>query len=93
MKKITPVLTEKSLIDAKQGKYTFWVDNSWTKHQIAIEIAKLYSVEVKSVKTINYRGTRKRNYLGRYKIVPSKKKAIITLIGKGKIEIFESKGK
>lgn len=91
MKKIIPVLTEKSLIDAKDGKYTFWVDSSWNKPKIATQIANLYDIEVESVRTINYKKIRKRNYLGRYKEIPSRKKAIISLKGKGKIDIFETK--
>lgn len=93
MKKIVPILTEKSLNDAKEGKYTFWVDNSWNKHKIATEIKRIFDVEIKSVKTINYKRTRKRNYLGRYKEFPSRKKAIISIKGKGKIDIFETKSK
>jgi large subunit ribosomal protein L23 len=93
MKKIVPILTEKTLADAKEGKYTFWVDRSWNKHKIADEIERLFDVEVGDVRTINYRKIRKRNYLGRYKEIPSRKKTIIGLKGKGKIDIFESKGK
>ena len=93
MKKIIPVLTEKSLNNAKEGKYTFWVDRLWSKPKIAVEIAKLYDIEVKNVKTINYKKLRKRNHLGRYREIPSRKKAIISLKGKGKIDIFETKSK
>lgn len=93
MKKIVPILTEKTLNNAKEGKYTFWVDRSWNKHKIAIELGRLFDVEVDSVKTMNYKSLRKRNYLGRYKEIPSRKKTIISLKGKGKIDIFESKSK
>lgn len=91
MKKIIPILTEKSLNNAKEGRYTFWVDNLWNKHKISEEIAKLYNVEVGSVKTINYKKIRRRNYLGRFKEIPSRKKAMVSLKGKGKIDIFETK--
>ena len=93
MKKITPILTEKSLSDAKDGKYTFWVDNSWGKYKIAKEIVALYDVEIKSVRTLNYKKIHKRNYMGRYREISSRKKAIVTLKGKGKIDLFETKSK
>jgi large subunit ribosomal protein L23 len=93
MKKIIPLLTEKTLNDAKERKFTFWVDNSWNKYKIAQKIAELYKVEIKSVRTINYKKVRRRNHLGRYRVIPSRKKAIVSLKGKGKIDIFETKSK
>ncbi|MBN1168718.1 50S ribosomal protein L23 [Candidatus Woesebacteria bacterium] len=91
MKKIIPILTEKTLNEAKEGRYAFWVDNSWNKYKISEAISKLYSVDIKSVRTVNYKKLQKRNYMGRYKKIPSRKKALVTLKGKGKIDIFESK--
>jgi large subunit ribosomal protein L23 len=88
---IKPLLTEKSLDDAKNGKYTFWVDRIWNKHKIAEVISKTFEVTVTSVRTINYKQSIRKNYLGRKRKMTGGKKAIVTLSGKGKIDLFESK--
>jgi large subunit ribosomal protein L23 len=89
--KLIPIITEKSLQDAKEGYYTFRVDNSLTKYQIRKLISEVFGVNVKKVRTINQKGEKKRTNQGRIKIVKPSKKAIVTLSEKEKIDIFESK--
>jgi large subunit ribosomal protein L23 len=88
---LKPVLTEKSLRNAKDGLYTFWVDRGLTKNQIKSLIAKVFSVHVRTARTINYKGGVKRNFKGKEQTIKDRKKAMVTLADKEKIAIFEEK--
>lgn len=90
--RITPILTEKSLREAKAGHYTFWVTPSLRKEEIRALVERVFEVKVGEVHTMNFRGREKRNSRGQTQIVKARKKAIVTL-KEGKIEIFEEKGK
>jgi ribosomal protein L23 len=88
--KIRPILTEKSLKDAKLGQYSFWVAPNLNKHQIAILIGKAFGVNIISVKTQN-RARRQRLNLSRKMVtVAAKKRAIVTLQDKQKIDLFDT---
>nr|AKQ04350.1 50S ribosomal protein L23, large subunit ribosomal protein L23 [uncultured Microgenomates bacterium Rifle_16ft_4_minimus_5036] len=89
--KFVPVISEKSLQNAKVGKYTFKVDRGLTKHQIKKLIEEAFGVHVTNVNTINLRGEVKRTMAGRKKVVKPVKKAIVVLRDKEKIDIFETK--
>lgn len=89
--KLIPVLTEKSLEEAKKGKYTFLVDRGITKYQIRKLVDEVFSVNVTKVRTINLKGETKKTISGRKKIIQPTKKAIITLKEKEKIDLFETK--
>ncbi|MFC1710280.1 50S ribosomal protein L23 [Patescibacteria group bacterium] len=91
--KVKPVITEKSLSDAKEGYYTFLVDKRLTKYQIRKIISDLFGVNVVRVRTLNYKAGEKRNYLGKSIKVKAKKKAIVTLKDKEKIDLFDEKKK
>ncbi len=91
--KIIPVLTEKSLAQAKEGNYTFWVDRKLNKNQIRKLIEEVFGVQVTRVRTINVRGEIKRTFRGRKIVIKPRKKAIVTLKGKEKIDLFETKKK
>lgn len=91
MKKLIPVLTEKSLEEAKRGKYTFWVGRNMTKYQIKKLISDVFEVSVVKVRTMNYVGETKRTQTGKIKRVMPRKKAVVTLKEKEKIDLFESK--
>jgi len=93
MKKLIPVLTEKSMTDAEKGVYTFYVDRSMTKHQTKLAVGSTFGVVVKTVRTITVPGQRKRLNSGRYKEIKSKKKVMITLADNQKIDIFMTKKK
>lgn len=89
--KLLPILTEKSLGEAQKGNYTFLVDRKWNKGKIAEAVTKVFDVKVSKVRTINYKSVTKKNNLGRKRIIPGKKKAMVTLSGKDKIDLFEAK--
>jgi len=55
-----PYITEKSNIEAANGKYTFIVDVNATKIEIKQAVEKLFNVKVLQVNTINYEGKMKR---------------------------------
>jgi len=87
---VKPILTEKSLNLAKKGKYSFWVDPSWTKFQIKQKVSELFNVHVKNVSTVNYKKQVQKSMLRKGpKISSAKKRTIITLAAKEKIDIFE----
>ena len=80
---IAPVITEKSMIDAKNKKYTFKVASDSNKVEIANAVETLFGVKVESVNTVSVRGRNKR--VGRYSGTTSAwKKAIVTLTEKSK---------
>lgn len=91
--KLKAVFTEKSMSDAKRGNYTFFVDRRLTKYQIKHMVNDTFDVHVENVRTLNVAGERKKTIKGRYRIVKSRKKAIVTLQGKEKIDLFEEKKK
>ena len=88
---IRPVITEKSLSEAKEGNYTFYVDRRLNKNQIKLLVESTFDVTVTKVRTINVKGENKRNSLGKKKIVKSRKKAIVVLGEKDSIDLFEEK--
>lgn len=91
--KITPVLTEKSLKEAKRGFYTFWIEKNLDKGEIKNLINKVYDVHVVSVRTINYKASVRKNLRGQKVRHAALKKAMVTLAEKEKIEVFEEKSK
>ncbi len=91
--RITPLMTEKSMTEAKDGRYSFWVPTSLTKNQIKTQIGEIFGVSVVSVRTINYKRLTKRNIRGKKQVVKARKKAVVTLSGKDKIDLFEEKTK
>lgn len=91
--KIKPILTEKSMADAKDGTYTFWVPVEFTKFQIKDIIGRAFGVKVKSVRTQSKKGGIKTT-LTRSKVkIKARKKAIIKLAGKDTIDIFDTETK
>lgn len=90
---ITPVLTEKSLREAKKGFYTFWVDNKLNKGQLKKLIGEAFGVHVTEIRTLNYKKEERKNYRGKIQTKGAIKKAIVALKEKEKIALFEEKGK
>jgi large subunit ribosomal protein L23 len=88
---IIPVITEKSMLDAKSGKYTFTVDSGLNKNQIKVLIGQVFNVHVTSVKTLTYKGRIKKNFKGNKVTIAKFKKTIVTLLDKEKIDLFETK--
>lgn len=87
---IRPVITEKSMADMGEKKYTFLVHPEANKTQIKEAVEKMFEgTKVKSVNTINSDGKKKRRGMVVGKTAKTKK-AIVALIEESKdIEIFE----
>lgn len=89
---VKPILTEQSMKQAEEGKFTFEVLVDATKGQIAETIASTFGVVVKKVWTLKSGG--KTHRFGRtFKKLPGKKKAIVLLEKGQTIEFFETKQK
>ena len=87
--KFKPVITEKSMRLAEEGKYTFKVGKSLNKHKIKRLISEAFDVHVTGVRTINYSGGVRTTPMRRKKVIKPYKKAIVTLREKEKIDVFE----
>ena len=87
---LRPVVTETSMDDAQQKKYTFKVDPRANKTQIKLAVEEIFDVEVEKVNVVNVKGKVKR--MGRnVGTTSASKKAIVTLTDKSKeIEFFTS---
>ena len=87
---IRPVITEKSMADMGEKKYTFLVHPEANKTQIREAVEKMFEgTKVKSVNTINSDGKKKRRGMVVGKTAKTKK-AIVALTEESKdIEIFE----
>lgn len=87
---LKPVITEASMQDIANKKYTFQVAKDANKIEIAKAVAELFGVKVAKVNTINVNGKyRRQGIKGGY--TPDWKKAIVTLTEDSKsIEFFDS---
>ena len=87
---IKPVISERSMEDAQEKKYTFKVATDANKTEIKHAVEEIFDVEVKKVNIMNVVGKEKRmgRYVGR---TAATKKAIVTLTDSSKeIEFFQS---
>ena len=84
---LRPVISEKSLRLADDGKYTFIVAPGTHKIQIRQAVEATFSVRVTAVNTINRQGKRRRTRFGYGKRVDTKR-AIVTLADGDRIDIF-----
>ena len=85
-----PIITEQSMMEAANKKYTFEVAKDANKIEIAKAVEEIFGVEVAKVNTLNMKGKAKR--VGRYPEGrrPNWKKAMVTLTADSKtIEFFE----
>ena len=88
---IRPVVSEKSYAQYDAGVYTFVVAPDANKIEIKHAIEAIFNVKVKNVNTLNRNGKRKRNRrTGTFGTRAGQKRAIVTLAGDDKIEIFGS---
>lgn len=86
---IKPIITEKSMNEMAEGKYTFKVAKKATKVQIKRAIEEIFDVKVAKVNTMNMEGKLKTQgmHSGRR---ASWKKAIVKLTeDSNEIEFFE----
>ena len=87
---LKPVITETSMDDAQNKKYTFKVAVDANKTQVKLAVEEIFGVEVEKANIMNVNGKMKRmgRYIGR---TAASKKAIVTLTEKSKeIEFFQS---
>lgn len=87
---IRPLITEKALRLAREGKYSFEVAKDANKMEIKSAIERLFRVRVDKVHTMNIKGKSRTMFWGKRTTGRTKdwKKAIVTL-KEGKIEVFE----
>lgn len=85
-----PLITERSLEEAKKNRFSFLVDASATKEQIKKAIEEIFKVDVVSVDTRIQKGRTQRVGVRRTvrKLTPTKK-AVVTLKNGQKIDIFD----
>ncbi|MFA0815820.1 MAG: 50S ribosomal protein L23 [Anaerofustis sp.] len=86
---IKPIITERSMVDAQDKRYTFQVSKTANKYQIKDAVESVFGVKVVRVSTMNMRGKLKRmgKTQGRR---PDWKKAIVILSPESKeIKYFE----
>ena len=85
---VRPVVSEKSMHDLAEGKYTFVVALGANKMQIRDAIQEIFKVNVKEVNTMRMHGKlRRRGKTSGHK--PDWKKAIVTLAPGKTIQFFE----
>lgn len=87
---IRPVITEKSMSQMSDKRYSFFVHPDATKSQVKEAVEKMFDgVKVAKVNTVNYAGKTKRRGTNVGKTAATKK-AVVTLTEDSKeIEIFE----
>jgi large subunit ribosomal protein L23 len=88
---LRPVITERSMSQTNDGRYTFAVATDASKKEIAAAVTEAFKVDVVAVNTIKVRGKHRR--LGR-KIgqQPDWKKAVVTIAEGQKIEKYFVEG-
>ncbi len=87
---LKPVVTEKSMNEMAEKKYTFYVHPDATKSQVKEAVEKMFEgTKVRKVNTMNLEGKNRRRGTT-YGKTAKKKKAIVMLTEDSKdIEIFE----
>lgn len=87
---LRPVITEKSLIEAKSHRYTFLVDKSANKYMVKAAVQKLFEVTVKKVFINTYKKSKTSVSRSRRKTSTEVfKKARVVIGADQKIAIFE----
>ena len=86
---LRPVITEASMADMDNKRYTFDVDTRATKTQVKLAIEDIFDVKVAKVNIMNVKG--KKKSMGRYEgFTKKRRKAIVTLTAESKeIKFFE----
>jgi len=86
---IKPVISEQSMADMSEKKYTFIVNKKSNKTEIKKAVEVIFGVKVEKVNTLNYDGKVKR--MGKHEgRTSSFKKAVVKLTSESKeIEFFQ----
>lgn len=91
---LKPIITEKSLLRQQEGKYSFWISQSANKYQVATTFESLFNVKPVQVNISVIKGKTKTNWKNRKTIIKSnRKKAIVTIDKKEKIDLLTIKTK
>lgn len=91
---VSPIISEKSMHDAKRGKFTFRVLRYVDKETVKRTVEQKFNVHVTTVRTSLLKGRTKR--VGSFRRVisePSWKKAVVTVLQGEKIDLFDVGGK
>ena len=84
---LKPMVSEKSMAQMEERKYTFFVDKAANKIEVKHAVEALFNVKVEEVTTLILKG--KIRTMGRYSGKrPDRKKAIVTLKEGYKLELF-----
>ncbi len=87
-----PIITEQSMADVHQGKYTFKVNTKASKKEIAQVVQRLFNVQVTNVTTRIMPGKQRRiGRTNKFTKTSSWKKAVVSLEEGQKIDLFEKK--
>ncbi len=88
---LRPIVTEKSMSEMADKKYSFYVHPDSTKTQVKEAVEKMFEgTLVQSVNTLNLKGKKKRTRTRDYGRTAKRKKAIVQLKPDSKdIEIFQ----
>lgn len=86
---LRPVITEASMAEMDNKRYTFDVDTRATKTEVRKAIEDIFDVKVAKVNIMNVKGKKKR--MGRYEgYTKKRRKAIVTLTADSKeIKLFD----
>ena len=86
---IAPVVSEKSYAGVQDKRYSFFVNLRATKSQIKSAIEEIFNVKVVKISTSNIKSKPRRlgKSIGRSS---RRKKAVVSLSKKDKIDFFES---
>jgi large subunit ribosomal protein L23 len=86
---LKPVISERSMADVQDRKYTFKVAVDANKTQVKMAVEEIFDVDVEKVNIMNVNGKLKR--MGKnVGMTAASKKAIVTLTEKSKqIEFFQ----
>lgn len=88
---LRPIITEKSMGQANNGRYTFEVRRDATKQEVAEAVASAFKVDVVDVNVMSVKGKARR--LGRRTgRTPDRKKAIVTVAAGQRIERYFVEG-
>jgi len=87
---LRPIVSEKSYALMDDGVYVFAVAPEATKIEVRQAVEAAFGVRVSKVNTLNRKGKRRRNRRSNtFGTRPSTKRAVVTLAGGDRIDLFE----
>jgi len=87
---LRPVISERSMDDAQERKYTFKVHVDANKTQVKDALEEIFDIRIAKVNIMNVKGKKKRQNRN-VGYTSASKKAIVTLAeGSNEIEFFQS---